>query len=85
MLTDKFDIIIGKIKEFPKDKQAIDSYFENLIKNDQTFLEKEPLSKIGSLKKLNAFKHNGFWQCMDTVRDKEILEKAFKNNLVTDF
>ena len=46
------------------------------------FLEKEPLSKIGSLKKLNAFKHNGFWQCMDTVRDKEILEKAFKNNLV---
>ena len=50
----------------------------NYIKNDQTFLEKEPLSKIGSLKKLNAFKHNGFWQCMDTVRDKEILEKAFK-------
>ena len=54
----------------------------NYIKNDQTFLEKEPLSKIGSLKKLNAFKHNGFWQCMDTVRDKEILEKALKNNLV---
>ena len=50
----------------------------NYIKNDQTFLEKEPLSKIGNLKKLNAFKHNGFWQCMDTVRDKEILEKAFK-------
>jgi len=50
----------------------------NYIKNDQTFLEKEPLSKIGSLKKLNAFRHNGFWQCMDTVRDKEILEKAFK-------
>ena len=50
----------------------------NYIKNDQTFLEKEPLSKIGSLNKLNAFKHNGFWQCMDTVRDKEILEKAFK-------
>ena len=50
----------------------------NYIKNDQTFLEKEPLSKIGSLKKLNAFKHNGFWQCMDTLRDKEILEKAFK-------
>ena len=28
--------------------------------------------------KLNAFKHNGFWQCMDTIRDKEILEKELK-------
>lgn len=46
------------------------------IKGDKTFLEREPLSKLGSNNKLNAFKHNGFWQCMDTVRDKEILEKA---------
>ena len=64
---------------------VFDKEIFNYIKNDQTFLEKEPLSKIGSLKKLNAFKHNGFWQCMDTVRDKEILEKALKNNLVTEF
>jgi glucose-1-phosphate cytidylyltransferase len=49
------------------------------IKNDNTFLEKEPLSKIGNLNKLVAYKHNGFWQCMDTVRDKEILEKKLKN------
>ena len=49
------------------------------IKNDNTFLEREPLSKIGSLNKLVAFKHDGFWQCMDTVRDKEILEKKLKS------
>ena len=49
------------------------------IKNDKTFLEKEPLTKLGSKNKLNAFKHNGFWQCMDTIRDKEILEKELKN------
>ena len=48
------------------------------IKNDKTFLETDTLSKIGSLNKLNAFKHKGFWQCMDTIRDKEILEKQLK-------
>ena len=35
-----------------------------------------------SKKSLNAFKHNGFWQCMDTLRDKELLEKYFKNQKI---
>ena len=35
---------------------------------------KEPLTKLGKLKQLNAYKYEGFWQCMDTIRDKEILE-----------
>ena len=48
------------------------------IKSDSTILENEPLSILGSKKKLNAYKHYGFWQCMDTVRDKEILEKKIK-------
>lgn len=48
------------------------------IKSDKTFLEREPLSKLGKKKKLYAFKHNSFWQCMDTKRDKEILEKSLK-------
>lgn len=48
------------------------------IKSDKTFLEREPLSKLGKKKKLYAFKHNSFWQCMDTIRDKEILEKSLK-------
>ena len=44
----------------------------NFIKNDKTFLEREPLQIISKRKQLNAFKHSGFWQCMDTLRDKEI-------------
>ena len=47
------------------------------IKNDKTFLEKEPLQNISKNKELLGFKHDGFWQCMDTKRDKEILEKNF--------
>ena len=41
----------------------------------KTFLEREPLIKLGKLNQLNAYKHEGYWQCMDTIRDKEILEK----------
>ena len=47
------------------------------IKNDKTYLEREPLELIGKKNNLFAFKHDGFWQCMDTIRDKEILEKNF--------
>ena len=35
-------------------------------------LEKEPLQKLVSMGELKAFKHYGFWQCMDTLRDKEL-------------
>ena len=49
--------------------------FLKLIKNDKTFLEKEPLEIAASKNQLYAYRHNSFWQCMDTVRDKEILEK----------
>ena len=31
------------------------------------------------MKEMMAFKHEGFWQCMDTIRDKEILEKKIKD------
>ncbi len=48
------------------------------IKNDKTFLEKEPMQKLSKKKQLIAFKHKGFWQCMDTLRDKKILEEKFK-------
>jgi len=48
------------------------------IKNDKTFLERDPLQKLGKKKQLLAFKHNGFWQCMDTLRDKNILERELK-------
>ena len=48
------------------------------IKNDKSYLERTPLEKIASIGELSAFRHNGFWQCMDTLRDKEILEKKLK-------
>ena len=53
--------------------------FLKLIKNDNTFLEREPLEQAGKKGQLYAFKHEGFWQCMDTKRDKDILEKILKN------
>jgi glucose-1-phosphate cytidylyltransferase len=48
------------------------------IKGDKTYLEREPLQKISRRKQLFAFKHCGFWQCMDTLRDKDLLEKELK-------
>ena len=48
--------------------------FLNLIENDNTILEKEPLEKASKMGQLMAYKHEGFWQCMDTKRDKDNLE-----------
>ena len=56
--------------------------FLNYIKSDSTYLEREPLEKISKIKQLTAFKHEGFWQCMDTKRDKENLNKIFKNKKI---
>jgi glucose-1-phosphate cytidylyltransferase len=54
--------------------------FLNFIKGDNTFLEREPLEKITKLKQLLAYKHCGFWQCVDTVRDIITLKKSLKKN-----
>ena len=48
------------------------------IKNDKSYLERQPLESLSKKNKLGAYKHFGFWQCMDTLRDKEILEKKIK-------
>tara|TARA_B100001559_G_C16494150_1_gene619896 strand:- start:232 stop:924 length:693 start_codon:yes stop_codon:yes gene_type:complete len=53
-----------------------------IIRNDKTYLEREPFEILSKKKLLNAFKHNGFWQCMDTLRDKELLENYFKNKKI---
>lgn len=50
----------------------------NLIEGDQTVFEKEPLETLAISNDLMAFKHNGFWQCMDTQRDKFYLEDLWK-------
>lgn len=52
----------------------------NYIKDDGTVFEKEPLESLAKEGKLMAYKHNGFWQCMDTPRDKGLLEKLWSEN-----
>jgi glucose-1-phosphate cytidylyltransferase len=52
----------------------------NYIDGDSTTFEKEPLETVASEGQLKAYKHDGFWQCMDTMRDKELLEKLWASN-----
>ena len=49
--------------------------FFKFIKNDNTYLEREPLETVTKKKQLAAFKNEGFWQCVDTKRDKDKLNK----------
>ena len=42
-------------------------------------LERQPLTKLTKINQLRAFRHTGFWQCMDTTRDKNILLSLLKN------
>ena len=48
------------------------------IKGDSTFFEREPLERLTSQKQLSAFRHFDFWKCMDTKRDRDLLEEFFK-------
>jgi glucose-1-phosphate cytidylyltransferase len=57
---------------------VIQRKFLNFLVNDKTILERKPLAKAAKLKQLAAFKHEGFWQCMDTPKDKDILTKILK-------
>ena len=53
---------------------VIEPEFFNLISGDSTILEREPLEQAARMGELMAFKHEGFWQCMDTKRDRDSLE-----------
>ena len=48
------------------------------IKSEKMMLEREPLSKLAKNGKLASYKHEGFWQCMDNLRDKNLLENLIK-------
>ena len=50
------------------------------IDGDSTVFEKEPLERLAAEGQLQAYKHGGFWQCMDTLRDKTYLEKLLDEN-----
>ncbi|HTJ10968.1 MAG TPA: glucose-1-phosphate cytidylyltransferase [Dinghuibacter sp.] len=52
--------------------------FDYLKEGDQTILEKEPLEGLTRDNQLRAFEHQGYWQCMDTVRDRDSLNEIWK-------
>lgn len=47
------------------------------IDNDDTSFEKEPMQKLVEFKQLVGYVHNGYWQCMDTLREKQQIEKLW--------
>jgi glucose-1-phosphate cytidylyltransferase len=58
---------------------VVEPEFLNLIGSKNVMLERSPLTKAVQLKNLTAFKHTGFWFCMDTIRDKKVLDKLIKS------
>ena len=59
---------------------VIEPEFLNFVGKKNVMLERSPLLKAVKTKNLSAFKHNGFWFCMDTLRDKKVLDKMIKDN-----
>ena len=57
---------------------VIEPKFLKYIKDDKTFLEREPLEKIFKKKQLVAYRHSGFWQCVDTKRDLDLIKENIK-------
>jgi glucose-1-phosphate cytidylyltransferase len=52
----------------------IEPKFFELIEGDNTILEQAPLEQAANMGELVAYRHEGFWQCMDTKRDRDLLE-----------
>ena len=59
---------------------VIEPAFLNYMENDTTVLERAPLEKVAQNGEMNAFLHDGFWQCMDTKRDLDYLEGLWLAN-----
>ena len=78
---------IVKFKEKPQASEGwinggffvLNSKIFDFIKGDSQMFEREPIEKLTARKELMAFKHSGFWQCMDTMRDKNLLNNLIKN------
>lgn len=51
----------------------------NYLDGDECVLEREPMEKLAKDNQISSFKHDGFWQPMDTLRDKNLLEKMWNN------
>jgi len=59
---------------------SIEVFFDYLSADDKSDLEIGPLEKIASEGQLMVYKHNGFWACMDTLRDMESLNRLWDEN-----
>jgi len=57
---------------------VLDSRVLDLIRDDQTIWEKEPMEQLVEEGQLAAYRHTGFWEAMDTMRDKEHLESLWE-------
>ena len=57
---------------------VVEPEFLKFIGNKNVMLERSPLKKAVKTKNLAAYKHDGFWFCMDTLRDKKVLDKLIK-------
>lgn len=58
---------------------VFEPYVFEYIKGDETSLEADVLEKFAEDGELYAYKHDGSWQCMDTLRDKRILESLWES------
>jgi glucose-1-phosphate cytidylyltransferase len=56
--------------------------FFKFLKNDHTILERRPLENIAKKKQLAAFRHEGFWRCVDTKKDKDKLNEIFSKKKI---
>jgi len=61
---------------------VVEPRFLEMIENDQTILERNPLEKASKMGELMAYRHNGFWQCMDTKRDRDYLETLYRSGKI---
>jgi glucose-1-phosphate cytidylyltransferase len=77
--------LVTEFKEKPQLQQGwinggffvMETKILDYIQDDTIMLEQEPLSAIVALGELMAFKHTGFWHCMDTKRDFDYLNKSW--------
>ena len=78
--------VVTSFKEKPQITQGwinggyfvMEPKFFDLIEGDSTILEKEPLEKVAQMGELMSFKHDGFWHCVDTKRDRDSLEEMWQ-------
>ncbi|MBP7860122.1 glucose-1-phosphate cytidylyltransferase [bacterium] len=56
---------------------VLDSKIKKYINDDDTVFEREPLERLAQEGMLSSYQHDGFWQCMDTVRDVELLQSLW--------